>query len=60
MNITRLLTYEQARAMLGVCRKKFKHMREHEYFPQVDVGNKKTKILLRDVQDFINKDNYVV
>ena len=53
MNITKAITYEQARKLLGVCRKKFKAMREKEGFPQIDVGNKNTKIILRDVEEYL-------
>jgi len=56
MNITKAITYEEARKLLGVCRKKFKAMREDRDFPQIDVGLKKTRIILRDVHDYLARN----
>lgn len=57
LNITELLTYEEARQMLGFCRKKFKEMRDNG-FPQVQVSKNpkvRTKILKRDVEDYLKE-----
>lgn len=50
-NKSTLLTHQEAYNMLGVSRYKFMKMLANG-FRQVDVGNKKTKILLDDVEDY--------
>jgi excisionase family DNA binding protein len=58
MNTTSLLTYKEACKKIGVTAPTFRKMLKNG-FPDVDVGKKKTKILLRDVEEYILKKESV-
>ena len=56
--IHKLLTHKQAAELLGISRETFRKWVRVKNFPQVDIGRVRTKILEKDVLDYVKATRY--